>query len=211
MLITLPDFDETTSYLSAWSEDIIRTAERNNIRPIPIRGRKVTRSRVEAALKKHNPSFICFNGHGSDIAVGGHDNEPLITLGKNDSLLDSKIVHALSCSAARELGKNCKACAFIGYDGIFWLYMDGNKVTRPLQDRKVKPILESALEAPKQIVKRKTAGEAFEKSQEKYQKFIDELTLSSSKHTADELQVVLPFLHANKNYQRMFGDKNARV
>jgi len=211
MLITLPDSDLTTSYLSAWSEEIITIAEKNGIKSIPLRGHRATQSHVDKTIRSKNPSFLVFNGHGSDTSICGQNDKPLITLGENENLLDSKIVHAVSCNSAKKLGKECKAKVFVGYDSIFWLYMDGNKTSKPLKDMKVKPILESALEAPKQIVKRKTAGEAYEKSQEKYQKHINELTLSSSKHTAEELQVILPFLHWNKNCQILHGDPSARI
>lgn len=211
MLITLPDFDITTSYVSVWSEEIIRIAERNGIKVIPIRGDGITKSHVTSDIESKNPSFMAFNGHGSDICIAGQHNEPIITLGENESLLESKIVHSLTCNSAGKLGKVCRARAFIGYDSIFWLYMDGSKTAKPLNDIKAKPILESALEVPKQIAKGESAGEAYRKSQERYQKFIDNLTLSSSEHTSEELQVILPFLHANKGCQRMFGDKNARI
>jgi len=211
MLITLPDFDVTTSYVSAWSEEIIKIAEKNGVKAIPIRGSGVTKSHVASDISSNNPSFIAFNGHGSEDCIAGQNNEPLITLGDNDKLLDSRIVHALACSSASELGKKCKAKAFIGYDGIFWLYMDRNSVSRPLSDMKAKPILESALETPRQIAKGESAGNAYAKSQETYQRFIDHMTLSSSVHTAEELQVILPFLHGNKGCQRIFGDRNARI
>lgn len=211
MLITLPDSNLTTCYLSAWSEQIVELAHKNGITPIPIRSKNVTFWCIKQNIESKNPNFLVFNGHGSEISICGQDNRPLITLGENEYLLDSKIVHALSCSCAKELGKKSKAKAFIGYDDLFWLYFDGNKTTTPLKDARVKPILESALEAPKQLVKGKTAKEAYEKSQEMYQKNIDELTLSSSKHTSDEIQVILPFLHWNKNCQRLFGDPNAKV
>ena len=211
MLITLPNFDETTSYVSAWSEEIINIAKRNGTDVIPIRGNGVTKSHVTGDIGSKNPSFIAFNGHGSETVIAGQNNEHLITLGDNDRLLDSRIVHALACSSASELGKKCKAKAFIGYDGIFWLYMDGNSVSRPLSDTKAKPILESALEAPRQIAKGESAGNAYAKSQETYQRFIDHMTLSSSEHTAEELQVILPFLHSNKGCQVFFGDKEARM
>ena len=211
MLITLPDFDITTSYVSVWSEDIIRIAEKNGIDVVPVRGDRVTKSHITSDIESKNPSFMAFNGHGSEVCIAGQNNEPLITLGENDRLLDSRIVHALTCSSAYKLGKKCKAKAFIGYDGIFWLYMDGNRVSRPLSDMKVKPILESALEAPRQIAKGESAGNAFAKSQETYKKFIDHMTLSSSEHTAEELQVILPFLHSNKGCQRIFGDREARI
>jgi hypothetical protein len=211
MLITLPDFDVTVSYVSAWSEEIIRTAEKNGIKTVPVRGDGVTRSHVTSDIKSKNPSFIAFNGHGSETCIAGQNNEPLITLGENDRLLDSRIIHALTCSSASGLGRGCKASAFIGYDGIFWLYMDNNKISRPLSDMKVRPILESAMEAPRQIAKGESAGNAYAKSQETYQRFIDHMTLSSSEHTAEELQVILPFLHSNKGCQKIFGDREARI
>jgi len=211
MLITLPNFDITTSYVSAWSEEIIDVAEKNGVEAIPIRGNGVTKSHVTNDMESKNTSFVAFNGHGSETCIAGQNNEPLITLGENERLLDSKIVHALTCSSASELGRNCKARAFIGYDGIFWLYMDGNKVSRPLSDAKARPILESALEAPKQIAKGESSGSAFGKSQEAYRKFIERMTLSSSEYTAEELQVILPFLHANKSCQKIFGDMNAKI
>lgn len=211
MLITLPDHDITTFYLSKWSEEIIKIAEKNGMNITLINGPKVNVSYVTRMINTKEPSILLFNAHGSDTTIGGQNNEPIIELGKNDKLLNSKMVHVVSCNSARKLGKKCGAKSFIGYDDIFWLYMDGNKTNKPLKDEKVKPILESALEAPKQIIKRKSAGEAYEKSQKMYQKNIDELTLSSSKHTAEELQVILPFLHWNKDCQKLYGDPNARI
>lgn len=211
MLITLPDSDLTTFYISAWSEPIIELARKNGIKPTPLRGKNVTSWSVEQNIDSKNPNFLAFNGHGSEVSICGQDDKPLITLGSNEHLLDSRIVHALSCSCAKELGRRSKAKAFIGYDDWFWLYFDGNKTAKPLEDSKVKPIMESALEAPKQIVKRKTVQEAYEESQKMYQKNIDELTISSSKHTAEEIQVILPFLDWNKKCQKLYGDPNAKI
>ena len=201
MLLTLPKHDEITKCISVWSEDVIKTAERNGFKITDIREKGVTKSKIEYNIKSKNPKLLLFNGHGRDDVIAGHDNKPIIILGENDDLLNSKIVHSFSCSSAKELGKKCKAEAFIGYDDLFWLYMDGNNLSNPLKDKKVRPFMESAIEAPKQLAKRKTAKEAYEKSQKKYQKWIDELTLSSSKHTSEELQVILPLLQFNKNCQ----------
>lgn len=51
MLITLPDFDITTKYLSAWSKEIINIAERNGIKPIVINSEKVNLSHVTKNIK----------------------------------------------------------------------------------------------------------------------------------------------------------------
>ncbi len=211
MLITLPKFDPTSCCVSAWSEEIIKIAERNGINTIPIREKNVTKSCIESNIKSKNPRFLAFNGHGTDTIIAGHDNEPLITLGENDNLLESRIIHSFTCNSAKKLGRECNSDAFIGYDDIFWLYMDGNKTANPLKDEFARPFMESALEAPKQLAKRKTAGEAYDESQNKYQEWIDEFTRGSSKHTAEELQVILPFLHFNKNCQAIHGSRNARV
>ncbi|MBI2675729.1 MAG: hypothetical protein HYX24_04685 [Candidatus Aenigmarchaeota archaeon] len=211
MFITLPDFDLVTSYASAWSAEVIDIAERNGMKITAINGRNVTKSSIETNIKSKNPKFLSFVGHGSDTVICGHDNEPLIVLGENESLLASKIVHAFTCSSAARLGKECNSSAFIGYGDLFWLYMDRNRTAKPLEDELARPFMESAIEAPRQLAKKKTAGEAFAESQRKYQKWIDELTLSSSKHTAEELQVILPLLHFNKNCQMLHGNPHARV
>ncbi len=211
MLITLPDSSTELKYLSKWSEYLIKTAEKNGIRVIPVKGDNVNKSHIINDINSKNPRFINFNGHGSETFICGQNNEVLIQLGENDKLLKDRIIHSLTCSSATKLGVECKAKAYIGYNGLFFFCMDGNSLTRPLEDRFATPILDSAFEISIQIVKKKTVKEAFDHSQKKYQKWIDEYTVSESKYTTEELQFILPYLYWDKTIQTFIGDTEARI
>jgi hypothetical protein len=210
ILLTLPDHDDLTRYASAWSEKILLdTAERVGIKPIIVKGKNVVRSHITQNINSKNPKFLFFNGHGSSTCIGGYGTEKLIVLGENDSLLNNKIVHVLACNAGMDLGKNCKAKAFIGYRGNFWLCMDRFSLSRPLEDKLAAPVMISALEAPNQLLKRKEPKEAFEMSQEVYDKWIFEYTHSESKYTTEELQLILPVLFVNKILQVLYEKENS--
>jgi len=211
MLITLPKHDLVTTYVSEWSCAVIKSAQKNGINSIIISGPSVTRSEVEKMIKEKSPKFLDFNGHGSDTIIAGHNNEPLIILGENDHLLREKIVHSFTCNSARRLGRSCSSDAFIGYSNKFFLCMNRFFTTRPLKDNYAGPVLESALEAPNQLVKGKTAKESYDKSQEKYQKMIDKYTLSNSKYTTEELTLILPVLEWNKRCQVLHGNGDIKI
>lgn len=184
---------------------------KNGIIPSVIKGKAVTEAKITEILTTKQIQFVSFNGHGSDTIITGHDFEPLITFGKNHDLLNGKIVHAFACNSAKVLGKKCEAKAFIGYENSFILVSDYNCETRPLNDKFAAPILTCALEVPLHLVKRKTAKEAYEKSQEAYQKMIDEYTISNSKYTTEELHAILPVLLWNKKCQVRYGESDAKI
>ena len=212
MLITLPDHDTPTRYISAWVQKIvIPVAERNNIVPHILKGKAVTKSKITEILTNETIQFASFNGHGDDKTITGYDYEPLITFGENHDLIKGKIVHAFACNSGKVLGKKCKSKAFIGYDNSFMLVSDYMSETRPLKDKFATPIINCALEVPLQLVKKKTAKEAYEKSQETYQKMIDEYTISSSKYTTEELYAILPVLLWNKKCQVRHGELSAKI
>jgi len=108
-----------------------------------------------------------------------------------------------------DLGKNCKAKAFIGYRGNFWLCIDRFSLSRPLEDKLATPVMISALDAPNQLLKGKEPKEAFEMSQEAYNKWIFEYTHSESKYTTEELQLILPVLFVNKILQVLYEKENS--
>ena len=211
MLITLPKHDLVTTYVSEWSDRVIKTAQKNGINPIIISGSSVTRSEVEKMINERNPKFLDFNGHGSDTIIAGYKNEPLIVLGENEQLLMKRVVHSFTCNSARTLGRNCGSGVFIGYASKFFLSMNRFSTTKPLKDNYAGPVLESALEVPVQLVKGKTAKEAYDKSQEKYQKMIDKYTLSSYKYTTEELTLILPVLEWNKKCQVLHGNGDIKI
>jgi hypothetical protein len=191
--------------LTAWSETILLdTAKRAGVTPIISKGANANKSQITSNIESKNPTYLFFNGHGSSKVIAGQDNKSLITMGENDKLLKGKILHILACDCGKDLGKNCGAKSFIGYKGKWWLCMDQFSLSRPMKDRLAAPIIKSALEAPDQLLKGKTAKEAFDASQKTYQDWIDEFTHSESKYTTAELQLILPILHTNKSLQVVY-------
>ena len=84
LLITRPEHDEATHYLSKWSQQIIDMAKDKNVNVIDLHRDKANRARVIGTLKKNVAKLVVFNGHGSDRCVHGHNNE--IILKENDSV-----------------------------------------------------------------------------------------------------------------------------
>ncbi len=72
MLITRPNHDTTTAYLSKWSEHLINAAKKRGIPCSDFKGQKAAREEVEKFLAKQNPALVVLNGHGSDDAVCGN-------------------------------------------------------------------------------------------------------------------------------------------
>lgn len=144
-LITRPEHDDTTHYLSNYSKDVIEQAQKRGIKVLDLHREKATKSEVESRLTKSLCSLVFFNGHGSYNMVAGHNNEPLIICNKNEFLLKSKIVYAISCKSAKELGPKsveAGAVSYTGYDDDFIFSYEPEKISRPLQDKTAKLFLE---------------------------------------------------------------------
>ena len=98
LLITRPEHDLETQYLSVWSKDIISLAEKQNISIKDLRGNLANMINFEKFVKKQNPSLILLNGHGNEFKVCGHENKDLldetnISLTKNKLL----VVPSVNC------------------------------------------------------------------------------------------------------------------
>ena len=121
MLITRPEHDAATRYLSCWSEEIIKQSLKKNISVVDLHRDKSTRHQFEGRVKKLKPSIILLNGHGNENEVTGHDNKSLVKLGDNEGLLKNRITYAVSCDSAKRLGKKCadNKTTFIGYKEKF--------------------------------------------------------------------------------------------
>src|SRR3989338_9661118 len=118
LLITRPEHDPGTRYLSRWSERVIEEAQKRNFDVIDLHKEKATRKEFEGRVKKIQPEFILINGHGSENSVTGHDNEVLVQHGDNEALLHNRITYAVSCDSAAVLGTECVKkgkTTFLGY------------------------------------------------------------------------------------------------
>ena len=214
VLITLPEYDPCVKCISEWNKKlVVPLAEKRSDKCDLIRTTSVRRSTVEHKIKKEDYNLLIFNGHGSisGDSICGHSGEEIIKFGENHNLLDTRIVHSFTCCSGKVLGKNSNSEAFIGYDNMFSFWMHRTTTTRPLEDILAKPNMISALTVPIKLLKGAKASEAFDKSQEKYQEFIDDYLWNDAKYTKEELDRVLPFLMANKKAQKLHGNKDAEV
>lgn len=133
-LITRPRHDPIVTYLFHWGEEIIKLAKNKNILFSDFRDEKANRLNVEQFLEVQNPRLVVFNGHGDAETICGHGDKPIIKKDDNEKLLESKIVYAIACDAARELGKSAvkNGCdAFVGYENIFGFAVDSTRIGTP--------------------------------------------------------------------------------
>ena len=131
VVITQPDYDYTTRYISAWAGKIIDLCRKKKIQTITLKGKRSNRHEFESVVKKVNPRFIFLNGHGNEIAVAGQDGEILVQLNINESTLRSRIIYALSCRSAKILGKEGISKGvetYIGYKEDFIFSYDENEL-----------------------------------------------------------------------------------
>ena len=211
ILITLPEYDDTTFYCSKFSEELVKFARESGFQVFDIRKDKVNKITVSAILREKNPILVLFNGHGSDEMITGHNDESLIQTPDDIHLLKSKIVHSLSCSSAKKLGKDAVengAVCYIGYENDFIFFFDKNKTARPLEDDTAKPVFESSNQVAFSLIKGNDAGESFVKSQKTYEKWINYYRLHGELLEAPQNLIALMW---NKESQIIHGDKMAVI
>ncbi|MBU4299670.1 MAG: hypothetical protein ABIF85_01100 [Nanoarchaeota archaeon] len=212
MLITRPNHDTTTAYLSKWSEHLINAAKKRRISYSDFKGQKASRGDVEKYLMKQNSPLAVFNGHGSDDTIFGHKNEALIKSGENEHLLKSKAVYSVSCSSAKVLGpKAVSACAkcFIGYNDVFIFASDKNcSAGRELDDELALPFLDSSNQIVLSLLNGRTSGEAYEKSQAFFRKWIEHFGSSAALPGSE---AIVSWLIWDRFCQKIEGDKNVCI
>jgi len=167
MLITRPEHDKTTHYLSNWSKEIIDIAEGKNIKVFDLNREKAIRTNVEVRLRKLSCNLTFFNGHGNFNVITGHNNEPIIIGGENENLLKSKIVYAISCKSAKELGPrsvNAGAVSYTGFDDDFIFVYEPENISRPLHDNTAKLFLEPSQLFMKSLIKGNSVREGMDKT-----------------------------------------------
>lgn len=209
ILITRPEHDEPTAYLSSWCNQIIKTAKENNINVIDFKGERANKKEVEKLLDKKNPGLVLFNGHGNEKTIFGHKDEPLIRSGENEDLLKSKIIYSVACDSAKKLGRTCVetgTTAYIGYDDKFVMVKDASKTCIPPRDTIAKSFSESSNQIPISLIKGKTTKNAYKISQTKFDYWIK---IFSSSAAPPGAETILWALFWNKTHQRLLGDDTA--
>ena len=191
LLLTRPDHDYATRYLSAWAEKFFNLAEEKRYSIIDLRRERANRKEFESVLRKRNPCFVVINGHGDDNLVAGYENEPLLKAQTSSSLLKGKITYAISCRSALVLGEEAgqyKDTAYIGYkDDFILLYLEKYR-TRPTEDNLAGLFLEPSNLVATTLLKGHTAKESVLRARQEFLRNIQKLL--TSKTTTDDSSAI---------------------
>jgi len=210
-LATTPISDPTTRYISAWAEKTIEELKSKQLQFIVLAKERATSLIFDSMFKKHNPSFVFLNGHGGPNLVSGHNNEILIEVGKNETILKGTVAYALSCSSAKILGPaavRAGATAYIGYNEDFIFFISPEKVSRPREDRTADMFLTPADHVVVSLAKGHTAGEATDAAKSYFIKSVQKLI--SSEASEDDREYMRYLIWDMKSLV-CHGDKTAVV
>ena len=210
LIITLPRYDDTTEYLTFYSRAIIQKAENRELKIKKVENGSLNIKEFSNILKKMDYKLVVLNGHGTEDSVFGYKNNEIIKVGKNEKLLNSRIVYSRSCNSAVILGKKIveegDGC-FIGYILPFVFYIDERWSTKPAHDKIAKLFLEPSNQIPLSIIKGHSGEEADTNSRKHILKTINKLLASKEKETA----LFLEALWNNYTGQVLLGNKDVRL
>lgn len=210
ILVTRPEHDDTTYYLSNWIKDSIDMAESKNIKVFDLQKERANLKEVEGIIKKQNVSFLIFNGHGNENAVMGNQNKNLIDL-NNVTLLKNKIVYAISCSSAKLLGKKSieiGAISYMGYDDDFIFFYNPNMITHPLRDKTAELFLNPPVELVNSLIKYNSIEESLKRSKNMFRDNIRKLLTSE---TSEENSTMIRYLWWDMKHQVALGNQSATI
>lgn len=207
VLITRPEHDTATFYLSKWTEPLIKECKNKGLNYYDLKGKKANQKTFDSFAISKKPEFFILNGHGTENAVYGQNNEPLLSA-ENIGVIGKNIVYSVACEAARKLGSIIEKTngIYIGYSQKFIFIVNQNSALRPLRDELAKPFFEATNRVPESIIKGNTVGKAVEKSRETYKKQIVRLR-GKAKTFKEEL--VLKYLLWNLAFLTVKGSMNA--
>jgi hypothetical protein len=210
-LITRPDYDSATKYLSHWSEEIIEVAKNKGKKIVDLKGKMATKKELTGRMSKLNPKLVVLNGHGSEHSILGQDDEILIQAGDNEDILHSRITYAVSCSCGKELGPKSVMggnSAFIGYDDDFVFTSDRKYLSRPLRDERARPFMEASNHVAISLLKGHKASVASARSKTMFERSYKKLL--SSESDPNSLQDAR-FLWWNMMHQVCLGSTDATI
>jgi hypothetical protein len=199
--LTRPNHDEGTTYLFHWSKPVIKLALKKKNKIVDIAGKKANKANFIGRLTKIKPDFVFFNGHGSQTAILGQNNEPLLSTRDKLELSNKLIIYSRSCNCASRLGPHCLrrgAKAFIGYTQPFIFFYNPDLTTHPLTDKGAELFLEPSNRVITTLLKGHSPEEADKRAKQAFQKNIQKLSTSE---TPQEYSLVIRFLFWDMKHQ----------
>jgi len=169
MIAIRTNHDIATSYLFAYSEELVKEAEVKGFKVAKIEGKEISEATLRSRIQNRKPRFIFFDGHGSDTSLFDNSGEEFINLDSAD-VFQETVTYTIACSCLVKLGSVAidKGCyAFIGYKKPFWIARDHKFESTPLKDRIAKPIIECSNVIVKSLIKGNNVEESIKKSHEK--------------------------------------------
>lgn len=168
IIITLPNYDLETNYLSCYSQELIKFANDNGKKIIGLKKPLLCKAEFKKRVQTNNPCLIIINGHGDEHTIFCNNfngkEEILIAEYEDNSYLLGKTTFARACSAGASLGKTLaeKQGCFIGFKIPFVFYADDTYVNNPIKDKRARIFLEPTNELAKSLVKDQSPEHAAE-------------------------------------------------
>jgi hypothetical protein len=209
LLVTRTRDDLANEYCYVYAEEVLALATDLGWDSNKAEDEHNTKKEVQNRLRKTNPDFVFFNGHGDPSCITGYKKEKLVT-DKSASLLSEKIVYARSCDALGRLGKAAvsKGCkAFIGYAGKFMIPRTAKYESTPLKDETAKPVMEVSNIIPKKVLDGSSVYKAVDASQSRAREFM--LKMLSSEKPYDS--ATFRALWNNYNFLSFEGNPKSKV
>lgn len=210
IIVTRPEYDDTTTYLSRWSEPILNEAGERGMKCIDLNRNKANKKDFESYVRKNPPNFIVLNGHGNQSTVAGQDDNLLIEAGTNEDILSDAIVFARACDSAAILGERAVekgAASYIGCTKGFVFPFDKNRVSTPQKDEIARPCLEVSNSIPLSLLKGQNVGLSLSRSENALKKWIEYLRT----HYTIESPAILFSLLWNAACQKALGNISVKI
>ncbi len=212
ILITRPLHDTATHYLHFISGELMKEIGTvGECVIIDLDEEKVTRKEFEKVLDKVNPRLVILNGHGSYDSVSGQ-NEVILDK-ENVAKLKSKIVYAVVCDSASELGEFAvnvgKAEAYVGYESNFMIIIDPQTTTTPTKDKNFKPFKELHKTFILSVISGLTVSQSVKKTKEHIRQLIREYGVRGIKDRFGDAPLIRFALYWDLTCLKAYGNLNA--
>lgn len=212
LLMTCPEYDDATAYLTYFSKEIINEAVEKSLKFKIVRDKNLKTEPFSKIINKLDYRLIVLNGHGSEDAVFGYKQNVIIQLNKNEHLLKERLVYARSCNVGAKLGKELMKAtmngAFIGYNLPFMFYMDSEWTAKPHNDKIAKLFIEPSNLIPISIIKGNSAIDAHNNAKMQILKIMGKLI---KRKQSPETPFYLEALWNNYSGQVIYGNKIAKL
>ncbi len=212
LLITCPEHDDATAYLTYFSRSILKETSTKSLKVKEIMDKNLNMKDFSKIMNKLDYKLVVLNGHGSPDSIYGYKQNIIIKLGKNDKQLKERIVYARSCNAGMLLGPECmkktKEGCFIGYNLPFVFFMDEKWTTNPHNDKVAGLFLEPSNLVPISIIKGHTSLEAHNNGKRQMLRTMGKLLKNNQE---EETSFYLDALWNNYNGQVIFGNNEAKL